>query len=130
MERNWCCPQFQEHGSNVDRKSGFRVVLVWRGRRPFSCYLEFRLPNKEPLDLSFAKILSSREINSLHTFLNPPSAMTVLHVPLLPAVVRTTGSLLSFVSHTALGELGGALAPSQHLRPRTQPISCWKTLFR
>jgi hypothetical protein len=33
-------------------------------------------------------------------------AMTVLHVPLLPTVVRTTGALLSFVSHTALGELG------------------------
>src|SRR5437667_6910893 len=33
-------------------------------------------------------------------------AMTVLHVPLLPAVVGTTGSLLSFASHTALGELG------------------------
>ena len=33
-------------------------------------------------------------------------AMTVLHVPLLPTVVRTTGPLLSFASHTALGELG------------------------
>jgi hypothetical protein len=32
--------------------------------------------------------------------------MTVLHVPLLPTVVRTTGALLSFASHTALGELG------------------------
>ena len=46
-----------------------------------------------------------------------PSAMTVLHVPLLPAVVRTTGSLLSFASHTALGELGAA--PATH-RAETQ----------
>ena len=37
-------------------------------------------------------------------------AMTVLHVPLLPTVVRTTGPLLSFASHTALGELGTAAA--------------------
>ena len=36
--------------------------------------------------------------------------MTVLHVPLLPAVVRATGSLLSFASHTALGELGASAA--------------------
>jgi|GEM_PF-5740738 len=46
-----------------------------------------------------------------------PPAMTVLHVPLLPAVVRTTGSLLSFASHTALGELGAA--PATH-RAETQ----------
>ena len=46
-----------------------------------------------------------------------PSAMTVLHVPLLPAVVRTTGSLLSFASHTALGELG---APPATHRAETQ----------
>ena len=45
------------------------------------------------------------------------SAMTVLHVPLLPAVVRTTGSLLSFASHTALGELG---APPATHRAETQ----------
>jgi putative transposase len=31
--------------------------------------------------------------------------MTVLHVPFLPPVARTTGSLLPFASHTALGEL-------------------------
>jgi hypothetical protein len=43
--------------------------------------------------------------------------MTVLHVPLLPAVVRTTGSLLSFVSHPALGELG---APPATHRAETQ----------
>jgi hypothetical protein len=43
--------------------------------------------------------------------------MTVLHVPLLPAVVRTTGSLLSFASHTALGELG---APAATQRTETQ----------
>ena len=45
------------------------------------------------------------------------SAMTVLHVPLLPAAVRTTGSLLSFASHTALGELG---APAATHRTETQ----------
>jgi hypothetical protein len=43
--------------------------------------------------------------------------MTVLHVPLLPAVVRTTGSLLSLASHTALGELG---APPATHRAETQ----------
>ncbi len=43
--------------------------------------------------------------------------MTVLHVPLLPAVVGTTGSLLSFASHTALGELG---TPAATHRAKTQ----------
>src|SRR6266850_4020305 len=46
----------------------------------------------------------------LHNFLNRQFAMTVLHVPLLPAVVRATGSLLSFASHTALGELVASAA--------------------
>jgi hypothetical protein len=36
--------------------------------------------------------------------------MTVLHVLLFPAVVRTTDPLLSFASHIALGELGTAAA--------------------
>jgi hypothetical protein len=52
MERNWCCTEFQEHAASAVGKSGFRVVLVWRGRRPFSCYLEFRKPEAEPLDFS------------------------------------------------------------------------------
>ena len=43
--------------------------------------------------------------------------MTVLHVPLLPAVVRTTGPLLSFPSHAALGELG---TPAATHRAKTQ----------
>jgi len=43
--------------------------------------------------------------------------MTVLHVPLLPAVVRATGWLLSFASHAALGELG---APPATHRAETQ----------
>src|SRR5207237_10487309 len=44
-------------------------------------------------------------------------AMTVLHVPLLPTVVRTTGPLLSFPSHAALGELG---TPAATHRAKTQ----------
>src|SRR5438270_1929313 len=36
--------------------------------------------------------------------------MTVLHVPLLPTVVRANDPLLSFASHTALGELGAPAA--------------------
>ncbi len=55
MERNWCCPEFQEHASNASGKSGFRVGLVWRGRRPFSCYLLFRLPD-QPLDHAVVEI--------------------------------------------------------------------------
>src|ERR1035441_8379710 len=51
MERNWCCPEFQEHAS-TDGKRGFRAELVWRGRRPFSCFLEFRKPDNKPLDPS------------------------------------------------------------------------------
>ena len=43
--------------------------------------------------------------------------MTVLHVPFLPPVARTTGSLLPFASHTALGELG---APPATHRAETQ----------
>src|SRR5437868_13618187 len=37
-------------------------------------------------------------------------AMTVLHAPLLPTVVRANDPLLSFASHTALGELGAPAA--------------------
>jgi hypothetical protein len=51
MERNWCCPEFQEHASTAGKRS-FRVALVWRGRRPFSCYLEFRKPDMKPLEPS------------------------------------------------------------------------------
>jgi hypothetical protein len=29
---DWCCPEFQEHGSNASGKSGFRVVLILRDR--------------------------------------------------------------------------------------------------
>src|SRR5437588_12584442 len=36
--------------------------------------------------------------------------MTVLHAPLLPTVVRANDPLLSFASHTALGELGAPAA--------------------
>lgn len=43
--------------------------------------------------------------------------MTVLHVPVLPTVVRTTGPLLSFASHAALGELG---TPAATHRAKTQ----------
>src|SRR6201987_2283237 len=43
--------------------------------------------------------------------------MTVLHVPLLPTVVRTSGPLLSFPSHAALGELG---TPAATHRAKTQ----------
>ena len=67
--------------------------------------------------LSFAKILSSREINSLHTFLSSVICYDCFHVPLLPAVVRTTGPLLSFASHAALGELG---TPAATHRAETQ----------
>ena len=52
--------------------------------------------------------------------------MTVLHVPLLPAVVRTTGSLLSFVSHPALGELGArqqlTVLKRRHPKPKLSPL--------
>jgi hypothetical protein len=51
MERNWCCPEFKEHASSAGNR-GFRTALVWRGRRPFSCYLEFRKPDSDPLDSS------------------------------------------------------------------------------
>jgi hypothetical protein len=51
MERNWCCPEFQEHAS-PDGKNGFRVALLWRSKGRFYCFLEFRLPNKKPLDFS------------------------------------------------------------------------------
>jgi len=50
MERNWCCPTFEEHASNIEQKPGFRLGLVWRGRRPFSCYLQFRRPDSKPLE--------------------------------------------------------------------------------
>jgi hypothetical protein len=53
----------------------------------------------------------------LHNFLTRQFAMTVLHVPLLPAVVRTIGSLLAFASHTPLGELG---APAATCSTKTQ----------
>src|SRR5438445_5028212 len=43
---------------------------------------------KQEFWVSFAKILFSREINSLHTSSARQFAMTVLHVPLLPTVVR------------------------------------------
>lgn len=46
MEQNWCCPEFQEHSSNAGGKSGFRAVFVWRGRRPFSCYLSSGCPTR------------------------------------------------------------------------------------
>jgi hypothetical protein len=52
MERNWCCPEFQSHATNVERKVGFRVALVWKSRRPFPCLLEFRSEGKEPSDFS------------------------------------------------------------------------------
>jgi hypothetical protein len=45
MERNWCCPEFQSHATNVERKVGFRVA-------PFLCLLEFRSEGKEPSDFS------------------------------------------------------------------------------
>ena len=53
--------------------------------------------------------------------------MTVLHVPLLPAVVRTTGSLLSFVSHPALGETWRSASNSpclkrRHPKPKLSPL--------
>ena len=44
-------------------------------------------------------------------------AMTVLHVPLFPTVVWTTGPLLSSPSHVALGELG---TPAATHRAKTQ----------
>ena len=46
--------------------------------------------------------------------------MTVLHVPLLPTVVRITGPLLSFASHVALGELG---TPAATCSPKTKTSS-------
>ncbi len=52
MEWNWCCPNFKEHASTAGK--GFRTLLVWRGRRPFSCYLEFRRPEMQPPDSSEA----------------------------------------------------------------------------
>lgn len=33
---------------------GFRVMMMWRSRRPFLCILEYRSPGKEPLDHSDA----------------------------------------------------------------------------
>jgi dihydrofolate reductase len=54
-------------------------------------------------------------------------AMTVFHVPLLPTVVRTTGSLLSFPSHVALGELG---TPAATHRTKTQAPQTEGQLYR
>jgi hypothetical protein len=61
--------------------------------------------------------------------------MTVLHVPLLSAVVRATGSLLSFASHTALEELSAPpathRAETQASQARAQPVlrkKCIRTL--
>lgn len=48
--------------------------------------------------------------------------MTVPHVPFAPTVVRTTGPVLSFASHAALGELGTPAAThrakGKHHRPK------------
>jgi hypothetical protein len=52
MDLNWCCPAFESFASHADGKVGFRMMLVWRGRRPFSCYFEFRSQDKKPLDFS------------------------------------------------------------------------------
>jgi hypothetical protein len=64
----------------------------------------FRVPCHSPKFCPAAKSTACT-LSSARQF-----AMTVLHVPLLPTVVRTTGPLLSFASHTALGELGTAAA--------------------
>jgi hypothetical protein len=51
MDTKWCCQQFESHAASVLADDGFRVVLVW-GKNYFFSLLEFRLPNKQPLDFS------------------------------------------------------------------------------
>lgn len=63
-------------------------------------------PHAEGIVLSFAKTLSGREINSLRTFLYRQFAMTVLHVPLLPAVVVARRSSAEGPCHCGLLEEG------------------------
>jgi hypothetical protein len=36
----------------VASKVGFRMMFVWRDRRSFSCYFEYRTQDKKPLDFS------------------------------------------------------------------------------
>ena len=55
MDRNWCCSEFQMHASHPDGGlDGFRVAMLWRAKGPFLCHLEYRSPDKQPLDRSDA----------------------------------------------------------------------------
>ena len=55
MDRNWCCSDFQMHASHPDDgHDGFRVLILWRANEPILCNLEYRSPDKKPLDRSDA----------------------------------------------------------------------------
>ena len=43
------------HASHPDGGlDGFRVAMLWRAKGPFLCHLEYRSPDKQPLDRSDA----------------------------------------------------------------------------
>ena len=54
--------------------------------------------------VSFAKILWCREINSLYSFLNPCICYNLVYVPLLATLIRSLGSPLSPPWQFAAGE--------------------------